>query len=423
MKRFIHAHAGHPQWRMAAAMVLAQLRAQMALPGHATAPPLGLLYITDHYTDEAQAIIDHLSAELPEVADWVGANGIGIAANNAEYFDEPALAVMLCDVPVDQYRVFSGVAPLSPSGRAGHTGFVAHTALIHADAHASDLDELINEMADRTTSGQVFGGVSSGRQRGVQFALSSAGRLSGQGASSAVLHGGLSGVAFSSNVALVSRMSQGAQPLGPERTVTESERHVVYGLDDQPALDVMLRDLAVSLDHPDAAIARVRKSLVGMVMPDTLPVPATGLTLPGQFGPEVLVRHLIGLDSERRGVAIAGQVPVGTRLTFCECHATAARADLMRMCAEIREEVETPAVTDENWADAMSVEPARPILGAIYISCAGRGGPHFGQPNAEMQIVRHALGDVPVVGFFAAGEIAHRQLYGYSGVLTVFTGE
>jgi small ligand-binding sensory domain FIST len=24
------------------------------------------------------------------------------------------------------------------------------------------------------------------------------------------------------------------------------------------------------------------------------------------------------------------------------------------------------------------------------------------------------------VGFFAAGEIAHRQLYGYTGVLTVF---
>jgi len=34
--------------------------------------------------------------------------------------------------------------------------------------------------------------------------------------------------------------------------------------------------------------------------------------------------------------------------------------------------------------------------------------------------VRHALGDVPLVGFFAAGEIAHQNLYGYTGVLTVF---
>ena len=35
--------------------------------------------------------------------------------------------------------------------------------------------------------------------------------------------------------------------------------------------------------------------------------------------------------------------------------------------------------------------------------------------------IRHALGDVPLVGFFAAGEIARHHLYGYTGVLTVFT--
>jgi small ligand-binding sensory domain FIST len=60
------------------------------------------------------------------------------------------------------------------------------------------------------------------------------------------------------------------------------------------------------------------------------------------------------------------------------------------------------------------------IAGAIYVSCAGRGGPHFGGPSAELQIVRHALGDVPLVGFFAGGEIARHHLYGYTGVLTVF---
>jgi small ligand-binding sensory domain FIST len=37
-----------------------------------------------------------------------------------------------------------------------------------------------------------------------------------------------------------------------------------------------------------------------------------------------------------------------------------------------------------------------------------------------MQLVRRALGDVPLVGFFAAGEIAHNHVYGYTGVLTVF---
>ena len=56
--------------------------------------------------------------------------GVGIAANNVEYFDEPALSVMLCELPSDQYRVFSGVAPLAGSEMSG---FEAHTALVHAD--------------------------------------------------------------------------------------------------------------------------------------------------------------------------------------------------------------------------------------------------------------------------------------------------
>ena len=74
-------------------------------------------------------------------------------------------------------------------------------------------------------------------------------------------------------------------------------------------------------------------------------------------------------------------------------------------------------------AVAAAAAPARPeeqVAAAIYISCAGRGGPHFGSPNAEMALISHALGDIPVVGMFAGGEIARRHIYGYTGVLTVF---
>ena len=57
---------------MAAALVLAQLRAQMALPAYAAAPTLGLLYITDHYASDARELLDYLASELPEVTDWSG---------------------------------------------------------------------------------------------------------------------------------------------------------------------------------------------------------------------------------------------------------------------------------------------------------------------------------------------------------------
>ena len=205
MKLFPTGHATHPQWRMAAALVLAQLRAQMALPDYAAAPTLGLLYITDHYGNDAQALLDYLSGELPEVTDWSGTVGVGVSANNAEYFDEPALSVMLLDVPADQYRVFSGVAPLPTHAPHPGSGFVAHTALVHADGRTPELAELLTEMAARTDTGYLFGGLSASRTSSVQFAVGGDGNMAGQGGASGVFDGGLSGVAFGAGVALVSR--------------------------------------------------------------------------------------------------------------------------------------------------------------------------------------------------------------------------
>ncbi len=419
MKLFPSGHATHPQWRMAAGLVLAQLRAQMALPDHESAPTLGLLYITDHYAADARQLLDHLSAELPEVTDWSGTVGVGVAASNAEYFDEPALSVMLCALPSDQYRVFSGVAPL---GSSEMSGFEAHTALIHADPSTPDLPELIAEMAGRTDTGYLFGGLSSGRAGSLQFAVGGNGNIRGQGAAGGVFSGGMSGVVFGEGVRLVSRITQGCQPVSAEHEVTEVDGNLILRIDGEPALDVLLRDLNISLDRPQPAIETVRATMVGLS-----DAGSDGIRRTGDLGADVLVRHIIGLDPTRRGVAIADTAEAGMRLSFCRRNAQTARTDLMRICAEIREELEPEEQTLAT-ARALAAgeaesapHPARRIAGAVYVSCSGRGGPHFGAPSAELQIVRHALGDVPLVGFFAGGEIARHHLYGYTGVLTVFT--
>ena len=415
MKLFPYAHATHPQWQMAAALVLAQLRAQMALHGYASNPTLALLYITDHYAGQAADILEHLEAELPLITDWSGTVGIGICSNNVEYFDEPALAVMLLELPTDQYRVFSGVAPLG-------LGFEMHSALVHADGATPDVGELIYELAHRTDAGFLFGGLSSSRSDNLQFAVAGDGNISGQGAASGVFSGGLSGVAFGPSVGLVSRVTQGCKPVSKARTVTAAERNLILELDGVAALDVLLADLQISLEQPQQALQEVRATLVGLAAADGEPVRQTG-----NFGNDVVVRHIIGLDPARRGVAIADLVDSGARMAFCQRNTQAARSDLMRVCAEIREELE-PADMPLQTAAALAASeleaaphPARRIAGAVYVSCTGRGGPHFGGPSAELQLVRKALGDVPLVGFFAGGEIAHDHLYGYTGVLTVFT--
>lgn len=404
MKLFPNAHATHPQWRMAAALVLAQLQAQMAQPEYARRPSLGLLYITDHFVDAADALLLYLAQQLPMVADWSGTVGVGVVGNNAEYFDEPALSIMLCDLAPAHYRLFSGVAPL-PRGakRTGEPVFAAHTALVHADGGAPDLADLLQELAGRTSSNALFGGVSASRSASIAFARHG----DAEAAVGGVLSGGLSGVAFSEQVWLASRVTQDCQPIGSHATVTQAQDNVVLQLDGRPALDVLLDTLGVRLDGDQLpALRALRRTLAGLSSADTPTLLATG-----HFGADTLVRHIVGLDVSRGGVALAERVQVGMRLAFCQRNLDAARTDLVRICTELREELapEPPARP-----------AARRICGALYVSCSGRGGAHFGGPSAELQTVHRALGDVPLVGFFASGEIAGHRLHAYTGVLTVF---
>lgn len=406
MKLFAHAHATHPDWRMAVALAAAQIEAQRADPAglHIGQPTLGWVYFSDHYAPQAKALLADLQQRWPGVA-WVGASGIGVAANGVEYFDEPALALMLSDLPREQFCVFSGARPLSQAP----AGFVANTAQIHADGRTADLGELITDMSERTATGYLFGGLASGRTQSLHLA-------------DGVFEGGLSGVAFGPQVALVSRVTQGCQPIGPVRHITEGERNVAGRLDDEPALECLLRDLGVSGREPREALPRIRETLVGLS--DRAD---DALSHPGQFGADTRVRHLVGIDPGRGGVALSDEVEEGMQLTFCRRDTEAARRDLVRICSEIREEVEPETLPAETALALQGSEvdhaphPARRIAGALYVSCVGRGGPHFGAPSAELAIIRRALGDVPLVGFFASGEIARRHLYGYTGVLTVFS--
>ena len=405
MQSFLVGHASHPDWRAALALAESQVQARRAAHEASTAGPLtlGFVYFTDHYAAQAQALYDALRQRWPGVS-WVGSVGVGVAANGAEYFDEPALVLMLAALPEGRFEVFSGARKLRR--------IEPFSALVHADPATPDLAELIVEMSDRTVSGYLFGGLASSRGAAVHIA-------------DGVWQGGLSGVAFAREVALVSRVTQGCQPLGPTRRVTACEGHIVTRLDEQPALACLLADLGLkNLDDARQALPRLRSTLVGLTDEHD-----SALAHGGHFGSDTWVRALIGLDPSRAAVAVGASLQPGMKLAFCQRDVAAARRDLVRICSEIRDDVESHSDAalisppgSPPGASNQPAEAARHICGAIYISCSGRGGPHFGGPSAELKIVQHALGDVPLVGFFAAGEIARHHLYGYTGVLTVFTG-
>jgi small ligand-binding sensory domain FIST len=381
---FLHAHAAHADGLQALARISEQLRT--AGGKHPSfEPTLGFLYFSDHHAAQAESMLAALRAAWPRVA-VVGGVGIGVAASGVEYFDEPGVVLMLCDLPCASFSLFHGRAPLARDD--------AWSALVHADPNTHDLAALIDELSDRLSSRYLFGGLASSRTRTLTLA-------------DGVFEGGLSGVAFGRDVPLLSRVTQGCQPLSRPRSVTAAEGNLVLALDGAPALPLLLDELGVDLSDVQRLVAALRRTLVGLTDAGD-----QALARGGQFGADTRVRHLIGIDPGRQAIAVADMVEPGTQLAFCTRDVEAARRDLVRVCSELREEADS--------GQGGAAGAPRRIAGAIYVSCTGRGGAHFGAPSAELLTVRRALGDVPLVGFYAAGEIARHHLYGYTGVLTAF---
>jgi small ligand-binding sensory domain FIST len=292
----------------------------------------------------------------------------------------------------------------------------------------TELGENVRELAGRMASGSVFGALSTSRARVVQLA-----HQPGQEAAESVLEGGLAGVAFTHRAGVQSRLAHGCRPIARERVVTEADGPLLLALDGEPALDVLLNDLHVSLSQPRQALHAVRDTLVA-IDPD----PQALRRYAGQLPATARVRSLIGVDPSRSGLALPEAVAEGATVTFCRRDPAFARADLTRVCTELRESLEPESLDPAHARQRLlaQAEAADPharwlhagldgdrIAGAVYMSCVSRGEGYFGAPGAELQILRHALGPVPLVGLLAGGEIAHEAVHGFSGVLTIFLND
>jgi small ligand-binding sensory domain FIST len=418
--QFRYAHAAHPDWSTAVGTCVARFQEQAGDPRYIRSANLGFLYISDTLLPHINEILTTLRARTG-VPNWVGASGIGICATGTEYVHEPAIAVMLAKFAPGQVNVFSGTQRPPALGALTDAGAdAAYTALVHADPSAGDLPDLVADMAHRVASGYVFGGVASSRSENGRCAT----------IADRVLSGGISGVVFASDVDLASRVTQGVFPfsgaeakLGQRRRVTRAQHNVIYELDSRSALDVLLEDAGIreraatatsDADVPRllAATERARLQELGRrgLFVGIEPERSDGYRERTPRS-DYVVRHVVALDPRTRTVSIAAPIEPDQLLSFCTRDENAARRDLIRVCSEIREHLYERSETTGTRVEAR---------GAVYVSCLGRGCHMFGEQSEELRVIQSQLGEIPLVGFYASGEIGGASLYNYTGVLTVF---
>jgi len=343
---------------------------------------IGFLYATDYLAPHLGEILARLRADTG-IADWVGTTGIGIGARGeagkaVEYYDRPAIALMIGALPAGSFRVFEPVHGGLGPFRNAHDAWLASAqpllGIVHADPRNPLTPEIVSELAEATGCFLVGGLTSS---RAGQFPQ----------VADAVVEGGVSGAFFASGVGVATGLSQGCSPIGPAHEITDAEENIVKELDGKPALDVLSAEVG-------EVLARQLHRVAGYIH--------VALPIEGSDMADYLVRNLVGIDREKGWLGVGEIVEPGRRLMFVRRDRDAAERDLKRMLEKVARRA------------------GGPIKGGVYFACVARGANLFGANSEELSLVAEALGPAPLVSFLANGEICRDRLYGYTGVLTLF---
>ena len=351
-----------------------ELASQLAVPKGT----VGILYTSEGLAPFLKKMLEQLRLKTG-VADWACASGYGTISHTEEIFGESSATVIVLDLPPDACKVFSGNADVGTlfSGTEAEwlTEATMPLAISHVDPRHTDAMDAIGNLVE-TTGSFLIGGLT--------VASSDSPHLVNAEKTC------MSGIAVSPMKAEVfTGLSQGCSPISKTLTVTKAQQNVIIELDQKPAFDVLMEYLGDEFENNLQAMA-------GTIF--------VALPVQGSDTADYTVRNLVGLDPESKVIAIGEAISEGDCILICRRDLKTAVEDMKRMVSSIKDRIRN-----------------KRIRGGIYISCAARGPNQFSTPNKETDIIREVLGEFPIAGFFANGEISRDRVYAYTGVIAVFT--
>ncbi len=338
---------------------------------------LGFIYANDTLSKDLENILGRLKQETG-ISDWVGTMGMGLCSTGKEYYDETALVVMLADIDTKDYAII-GANDLSEEQLLEQVSSyckeeLPHVGIIHGDPSNPGTPNLIEKISNTVPAAYLVGGLTSSNFENHQVAKE-------------LVSGSVSGIFFSPQVNTIVGHTQGCSPLDQQHIITKADRNILIELDHRPALDVFREDIGEVLAKDLYKVANYIYAGIPIEYSDM-----------GDY----VVRNIIGFDEEEKIIAVGDYIYEGGKFMFCRRDGNSAREDMLRMLRTMKSRMTTPP------------------RGGVYYTCLGRGRYQFGENSEELKMIEEELGDFPLAGFFANGEIFNNRLYGYTGVLTLF---
>ena len=353
-------------------------------------PSLAVLFASAHFLGVAEALVAAISNALGRLP-LIGCVGEAVAGGAREIESQPAVSLWLGS-DLGPVETFAMEYLRTPSGGAyGGYLFPREPNGVHlliCDPFTFPADGLLTHLNERVPGAVIMGGMASAALRPGQSRLFLDDR---------VLSAGAVGVHLP-NAEVHPLVAQGCRPIGDAYIITRADGNLIHELGGRPPL-LRLREMAAALPSRDQELL-VQGLQLGVVIDEYRAEPGQG---------DFLIRGVVGADPDSGAIAVGDQIQVGQTVQFHVRDAQSADEDLRRALER----------------ESAALGGRRPA-GALLFTCNGRGSRLFTEPDHDAGLIAATLGDIPVAGFFCAGELGpvggQNFLHTFTASIALFPG-
>jgi small ligand-binding sensory domain FIST len=385
---FVSALSKAPRTARAVEEACANVRSALTGP-----PDLACVFFSPHHLEAAAEISNRM--QVLQARALIGCVGDGIICGEHELEQQPAVcvwagkwnnAISITPYHIDLEKTTDGPTLLGWPDELTDVEPARSAMLTLGEPRTFPSDGFVQQMNEDYPGVRVLGGMASGAWDPGECRLFLNERI---------IHSGAVGVVLEGDFGLRTVVSQGCRPIGKHMVITRGHENVIQDLGGKPAL-VQLQQLWQELTPEERTLVE-QGWHVGLVINEY-----QGDFHKGDF----LVRNVIGLDRKTGAIGIADHVRVGQTIQFQVRDARTADDDLHQLLRHDRS------------------QHAKVPAAALLFTCNGRGTRLFRAPDHDAHAVHSEMGDIPVAGFFAAGEIGpiggKNFIHGFTASVAIF---